>query len=262
MKESDLPAVMQRHIVWVFAFWGLVALSIGWLILAMLIWPRSLEALIHQPLLRQPSGSWAIVSISVIALVQPPALAWLIYRTVRRRHYRRNGALIVSAALPLASLAAITGLMMTANVLEKRALHEHAIRQSTGSISYVCEQDHPSVDFRREAMRSAQLILMEHRHGDTPTTWTIAWPAEMAGAATNFDANTGSIGGSQGIRWQAARGRYSATLSFSDVLGEYGTTTIWLRMKRSDSQDFSRDSDPGYIDMTCGPDPESYRATK
>lgn len=260
MSERDLPAAIQRNFAWNLAFWGILALSIGWLLLAVLIWPRSLEALIHQPLLRKPSGSWAMVGVSIVALVQPPALAWLIYRAVRGRHYLRAGALIVSAATPLSSLAAIALLMATANMLEKRALREHEIHQSTGSISYVCEKNHPSVDFRRDAMGSVQLILTEHRHGDAPTTWTIAWPAEMAGAAANFDADTGSIGGSQGIQWQAARGRYSATLSFSDLLGEYGTATIWLRMKRSDDRDFSRDSDPAYIDMTCGPDPESYHA--
>ncbi|MGC6330407.1 hypothetical protein [Rhizorhabdus sp. FW153] len=262
MSERDFPAVIQRNFAWRLAFWGMLALSIGWLLLAVLIWPRSLEALIHQPLLRKPSGSWAMVGVSIIALMQPPALAWLIYRAVRGRYSRRAGALIVSAAAPLSTLAAIALLMTTAKVLEKRALHEHEMRLSTGSISYVCEKDHPSVDFRRDAMRSTQLILTKHRHGDTPPTWTIAWPAEMAGAAANFDADTGSIGGSQGIQWRAARGRYSATLSFSDVLGEYGTATIWLRMKRSDDRDFSRDSDPAYIDMTCGPDPESYRANE
>lgn len=251
---------IDRSKAWMIAFWIILSLSALWLLLSLAIWPQSWFALIQQRFLRAPSGALVNLAISLIFLVQPPILVWLIYRAIRGRLRASPLRRLMNAALPLTTFLLVAGLMTIGNVLEERALARHMIRQTTGSISYFCEKNHSHVDFHRNAVRSIHMILTAHRSIDHPTRWIIETPTTWSGPVDTFRADTGSIGGSQGIQWHDRQGKtFSATLSFSDIYGEFGTETIWLRMKQSSDRDFRREDDPAYVDMTCGPEPSSYR---
>jgi hypothetical protein len=80
-------------------------------------------------------------------------------------------------------------------------------------------------------------------------------------AAVSFHATTGSIGGSEGIAWKDSDGRpMIAYLSFSDLVGQYGTAGIIVDLVQSGV----RRSEPsldgiGSTAFDCEPDLASYR---
>jgi signal transduction histidine kinase len=79
-------------------------------------------------------------------------------------------------------------------------------------------------------------MLTEHRHPEGLGNWIVERPGTKPIAATSFQARTGSIGGSQGIKWQDASGqKMTAYLSFSDVVSDDGPMEIYIALLRDDA---------------------------
>jgi hypothetical protein len=148
----------------------------------------------------------------------------------------------IAIALPLAVLSTASFLLFEAH---ERRLHDAALRL-TETISYDCSSELRAADREPPVIGATELILTEHRAESAASRWTVRVPGSDPVAASTFPANTGSIGGSHGLRWRAGDGRTtSAILSFNDIVDRYGPITITLSM--------------GDRMLVCVPDPASYR---
>ena len=135
--------------------------------------------------------------------------------------------------------------------------------RTTGTITYRCSDRWVSVDYDPKTVGPPVLnLIVQH----VPRTRRSVWSVQRAGSlpitASTFTADTHSIGGSRGLRWREADGReMAATLSFSDIIGEYGPQTIWVQLYQQHDahQSQSVGVSPGLGKLVCGPDPASYR---
>ena len=98
------------------------------------------------------------------------------------------------------------------------------------SISYACsfvrsQRDNPDPRVR------ADLRMMRHGRAET-SQWTLTWPDRPEVTATGFAAEFGSVGGSQGLRWEEGGAEKRAYISFSDLTLPDGSSAFWMSMNR------------------------------
>lgn len=85
--------------------------------------------------------------------------------------------------------------------------------------------------------------LIEYPVPEKLSTWKVAWPGKAPIETESFEAQTGSIGGSQGIRWRDPTGQWiTAYLSFSDLVSSDGPSSLWGKLVQGD--DRARDFNP------------------
>lgn len=112
-------------------------------------------------------------------------------------------------------------------------------------ITYRCARQTGGVDFDPRLAGTTVLSLIARRKGGE-RTWKVVVPGLAPVSATGFRAESGSMGGSQGLRWISPGGRREEVLlSFSDIVGEFGPETIWV--------DRLPGTGPGPGELTCGP---------
>jgi hypothetical protein len=98
------------------------------------------------------------------------------------------------------------------------------------SITYACSfvrnpRDNP------DPRAHADLRMI--RHGLSQTSqWTLTWPDRPEVNATGFAAEFGSVGGSQGLRWDENGAEKRAYISFSDLRLPDGSSALWMSMNR------------------------------
>lgn len=97
-------------------------------------------------------------------------------------------------------------------------------------IAYACSitrGDNDEVDPRRHA--DFRMV----RHGPSPTAqWTIVRAGQLEINAAGFEAEFGSVGGSQGLRWRESGTEKTAYISFSDIRLADGSSSFWMSMDR------------------------------
>lgn len=199
---------------------------------------------------------------TVLAL-QPLALLGLIVWAIWRRSEGTAFRIIARALVPtLLMLSEVVAVYVAGNVLREAQDTRAYARSQTGSITWLCKP----VGFRPgdplTVLEPVTLRLTEQRKPGRAPNWVATWQGKKSVAVENFDVNTGSIGGSQGIRWQEADGRkMEAYLSFSDLLGEYGPVSMHLIAVESSLADkYTRGEVGNSANLECLPDPQSYRA--
>lgn len=113
-------------------------------------------------------------------------------------------------------------------------------------ITYRCARQSGAVDFdARLAGPTVLSLIARHKGGER--TWKVAVPGSAPVPATSFPAETGSMGGSQGLRWRSPSGRKEELLlSFSDIVGEFGPDSIWVDY-------LPKKTGPSLGELTCGP---------
>lgn len=136
-------------------------------------------------------------------------------------------------------------------------------KRTTGTITYRCSDRWVSADFDPKTVGPPVLNLIARHHPGRPMTWSVQKPGSQEIQASTFEDNTHSYGGSLGLRWRGTDGVWmAATLSLSDIVGEYGPATMWVHI--SPAADAHRGSDvsvgPGPAGaLICGPDPTSFK---
>lgn len=245
---------------WRIGYWGLMAISSAWFLLALVASGYVLFA--------GADGAWRVYQrspteliVGAVVVFQPLLILWAIIRAHTLRHQGARLSNIGRAALPLSTIllfvTAVAANVYNLNRLEKIARH----RRTTGSITFDCSTSSKTVDFDPKNIGPVQLRLTSVKRDGQPRRWTVQWPGQPSIAARNFKAWTGSMGGSQGLSWTDLNGRpKSALLSFSDIVGPYGPETLWVTLVSAKQTQIQEKLDGGErIDFTCGPDPKSYQ---
>ncbi len=204
--------------------------------------------------------------IGSIIVLQPLLTGWLIKRAHRMRMTGSTPFIIARAALPVSTIALLFAAYVANNyyqnlILSKRTRQE-AWQARNKTITYDCSRDSKAVDFDPERIGTIDLRLTSIQREQQPDAWLVKWPGQTPISATSFHVDTGSFGGSQGIRWRRANGtNMVAILSFSDiVLGPYGPASIWVRIQEGSSTGIRANLDSyDPPDFTCGPDPKTYQ---
>jgi hypothetical protein len=197
---------------------------------------------------------WIAALVTGFFLIHPLLVLCLIIRAIRRRNVGRPLRVLSRALLALAPALVIIGTALGLRYRDEQAWQKRVNHMKTYGISYVCSQaadnDHKVIELR--------LVRTPRPNG--LEGWTVARSREKPTKAVGFSIDTGSIGGSQGIRWTEPDGQHKvAYLSFSDLVAEFGTTTIFMEMR----QDLvaTPDFDPGRSPSTrliCNLDPANY----
>lgn len=161
----------------------------------------------------------------------------------------RRASLAVIGILAVASCAG--AILLLHKERERRELHQIVHGRIDGTVTYTCGRS-DTVDFDGVRVGRTELSLVVRRRPGAPAAWQVRAPGAAAVPASTFVANTGSIGGSQGLRWRQADGSMAtAVMSFSDLVGEFGSETIWFVRPPADGVDRTG--------LVCGPDPKSFR---
>lgn len=160
----------------------------------------------------------------------------------------RRATLAVIGFLAVASCA---GAILLHKERKRRELHQVVGGRTDGAVTYACARS-DTVDFDPRHARRTELSLVVRRRPGEPATWQVQAPGAAAIPVATFPAASGSIGGSQGLRWREADGSTAtAVIALSDLIGEFGPETIWLVRPPTDGVD--------PITLICGADPKSFR---
>ena len=251
-------------------FWTAICASCVWLAVAVAIGVAGVRRFFAGGF--GSAGRSFLEILSVLGLtILPLAVLLLIVWAIRRRGSGRPLRGIARAFCPLMPAALLFTYAQAIQYLDVQAKIR---RWTTGSITYVCAADYGSataddlrlVEQRHPGKLSTWTVeglrLTEQRRPGELGAWTVQWPGKKPIEAKSFDANTRSIGGSQGITWLEPDGRHmTAYLSFSDVLGEYGSPVIWISMVPGEQSGKPVNLDAtGARKFTCGVDLASYRS--
>ena len=122
----------------------------------------------------------------------------------------------------------------------------------TASITYNC------LGYRSAKGRRLQLV--EKRRGEELSAWSVIWPDKKPIQTVSFEYRTGSVGGSQGIKWREANGRYMiGYMSFSDLGGAYGSPVgMWITIAEGSAPVREWTQIDGSLNFDCAPDRRSY----
>jgi hypothetical protein len=117
-------------------------------------------------------------------------------------------------------------------------------------VTYRCARLSGAVDFDDRLAGPTRLSLIARRKGGA-RTWKVLVPGSAPVSATSFPAESGSMGGSQGLRWKSPGGQTKEILvSFSDIVGEFGPATIWV--------DHLPKTGSALAELTCGSVSRTY----
>jgi len=246
---------------WRFIYWITMALSGLWFILATYGLFYILSA-IGEPSSKFYTGlKFTELVIVSVGILQPLFILWAIVRAFRMRANGSPMLVIGRAALPL-STAIFLALAVSGHRYNERLIYEKLDRQMrTGTITYDCSRESNAMDFDPKQIGTIDLRLTSTRRERQPQKWTVTWPGKAPIVAANFDVNTGSFGGSQGISWSDTGGKKMvAILSFSDIMGPYGTQSIWATVVEGDWPKIQETQDTlERSNFTCGPNPKTYQ---
>jgi hypothetical protein len=249
-----MRATWQTKIV----FWAAIIVSGVCLVLLAALDVVAIHSLFTRGLRPAELEPIEILNLSAFALL-PPILLFLIIRAIRLRADGRTAWIIARAFYPLAVVALLMCFVFARNYFDIRSEIWRDARWTEGSIVHVCSTFSSTIDYDLRTIGSTRLRLMEFRNPGKLSTWFVIWPGKAPIQTESFDVQTGSIGGSEGIKWREPDGTHRvAHLSFSDLMGEYGPSTIWVDIAQSDVAGKILNSDP-MPKLTCGPDPASYR---
>jgi hypothetical protein len=242
------------------AFWAAICVSCLWLVLTIAIGVAGIRQFTAHGF--GPNGRGSIeILIVLAATLQPPIILFLIVRAIRFRNAGRPVWIVARALYPMASTIFVIGWFKAIQYLFYQSEMRMIERWRAGSITYVCSTYSPAADYNPKTIGPIQLRLTQFRHPGKLSTWIVAWPGKAPIKAASFEAHTGSIGGSQGIKWRQPNGRQMiAYVSFSDLMNEYGPASIWVALAQGDEalKAVNPDTLPS-TRFTCGPDPNSYR---
>lgn len=244
---------------WRIGYWAVMAIANAWFLFSLVASGYFLFA--------GADGAWRIhqrpfteLIIGGMVITQPLVILWTIIRAYKLRHHGTGLRIFGRAVLPISTVLLIAA-AVAANVYNHERLIRIAIGQrSTGSITFDCSTNSKTVDFDRKNIGPIELHMTSNRREGQLRRWTIQWHGKAPISAEPFDAETGSMGGSQGLSWTDTNGKpISALLSFSDILGPYGPQSIWVTIVEAEQAQIQRKLDAGErMDFTCGPNPQSY----
>jgi hypothetical protein len=241
------------------AFWAAICASCLWLVLTIAIGFAGIRQFTAHGFGPNGRGSIEILIILAVTL-QPPIILFLIVRAIRSRNTGRPIWIVARALYPMVSAVLVIGWFGAIQYLFYQSELRMIERWRTGSIAYDCSTYSPTADYNPKTIGPTQLRLTEFRHPGKLSTVIFMWPGKKPIEAVSFQARTGSYGGSQGIAWREPDGRHMiAYLSFSDIMNEYGSASIWVALAQGDTalKVINPDTLPSTT-FTCGPDPSSY----
>lgn len=239
------------------AFWAVLFVSCVCLALTTFLGAAAIRFFFKEGFALAGRGPLEIAAVLGLVL-QPFVVLFLIVRATRLQNTGRSLRIIARAFYPLFPIVLLPIWFDAARYLDSQFEKRRAIRWSVSGITYVCRTHAPSTDGKHGTARPPMLRLTEYRHSGRPGTWIVAWPGKTPIKVESFAVRTGSIGGSQGIRWREPDGRHMvAVLSFSDLVSELGPLGLWGEMAEGDTA--AGLSPPRAMPSTgfdCGPAPE------
>jgi hypothetical protein len=220
-----MASARQTRIV----FWTAICASCVWLIVAVAIGAAGIVRFSAGGFGSTGRAPLEILIVSGLTLL-PLIVFLLIVRAIRRRSSGLPWRIIARALYPLIPVVLLN---VYVGAVEYLGLQFDMRLRTIGSTTYVCSKN--SITMEYDPAAAIDLRLTERRHPGKVGTWIVAWPGKKPIEATSFPANTGSIGGSQGLAWREPDGRHmTAYLSFSDLVGLYGPAGMWLSLVPGD----------------------------
>jgi len=245
MGNDSAPLVSGKG--WQIGFWLALVVSIGWLCVALLSWPGAIRP---GPFINQGVPVTEVLP-QLFLIIQPPVVTWLIVKALRGRKRRYGWRLIASASVPLLGFFVFVFLVEFA---EYHRRHQEFVLREPGTkirTNYICERNHKAVDFHRNMMERVDLKLTSIVVVGAKKLWLIQEPGQAIRYARTFSYDTGSIGGSEGIKWVDAGGvTRTAAISFSDIHDRLGPASIWIEMPPSS---LTQPAEEWHPTFTCGP---------
>jgi len=228
-QEGEMKLSLHAKIV----FWIAICASGAWLAFTVLVGFLALRHFFYSGFSWIDYSGLEILIVAAFAL-QPVVVLWLIVRAIRLRSDGQALRIVARALYPLATVVFLFAYIKAHDYLQVQDEMRREMRWHTGSAAYACYAHTPSNGLR--ATGPIEIMLTEHRHPEGLGNWIVERPGTKPIAATSFQARTGSIGGSQGIKWQDASGqKMTAYLSFSDVVSDDGPMEIYIALLRDDA---------------------------
>jgi len=204
------------------------------------------------------NSPWAVILL-IPSTALPIIVGWGVLRAIRWSN-KITGTRSVSRALaPLWTLVALAIIFGGFAFYKNRTMKRIEQQQRTGSITFNCV-DNTSIG-ERVGSGSIKLRLTEMRRQRGFGNWTISWPGKPLINAESFEAHTGSIGGSQGLRWRETGGKETiALVSFSDMISDFGPSDLNVALVSGPLTLVQAKFDAGAATYyACNPDPKSWR---
>ena len=240
-------------------FWVAVLVSCAWLVVTIAIARVGILRFITNGFTTAADrGALEVLIVSVLVF-QPFVILFLIVRAIRFRNAGRPSRIVARAFYPLALALLLPADVWAIFYMDTQATTRMVERWHTGSIAYDCSATSPTADYDPKTAGPTKLKLTESRSLRALSTWLVTWPGKTPIKATSFRFRTGSIGGSEGIKWREPDGRrVIAYVSYSDVMVDHGPASLWVVLEPDDgtARGFDPYRKPSFI---CGPDPASYR---
>jgi hypothetical protein len=188
---------------------------------AVLFWGGWLPPVDWAPLYYVPGIIWFFAKIFAFFFI----FSW-VKATVPRYRYDQLMRLGWKIFLPISLIWVflVSGYLM----LTRDVAHAATLQESGAAFACSYVRNPRNVPDPR---RHADLRMVRHGVGEA-AQWTLAWPDRPVITATSFPVEFGSVGGSQGLRWQENGASKTAYISFSDVVMEGGSTAFWMSMDR------------------------------
>ncbi|HVU21480.1 MAG TPA: hypothetical protein VHE09_12175 [Rhizomicrobium sp.] len=239
-------------------FWMAIFVSGVWLAFTALVGFLVLRHFLYGGSSWRDYSGLEMLIVAAFAL-QPFLVLWLIIRAILLRGDGQALRIVARALYPFATVILLLAYIKAHAYLEVQEEMRREIRWHTGSIAYACHAHKANNGL--QATGPIEMTLTEHRHLDQLSDWVVERAGERPIAATSFHARTGSIGGSQGIKWQDADGqKITAYLSFSDMVSDDGPLEIYVALLRGDAAEKATSPEAMLsIDYVCVPNPASYR---
>jgi hypothetical protein len=219
------------NISWKFkiVFWAAIISSCAWLVLAVAAGVAAVRLFFAEGSNLDTRGFLEILIVSALTL-QPFIVLLLIIRAIRLRGDGQSLRVVARALYPLAPIVLIVGYSHALQYLQLQSMVRTVQRWRIGTVRYACSENSP------DTVGQPVLGLTERRHPGGLGTWFVEWPQRKPIEAISFPARTGSYGGSQGIKWREPDGRkMTAYVSFSDVMGKHGPTSIWVTVHQGEA---------------------------
>lgn len=235
---------------WKVIFWAGLTLTAAWLLLLvtlgfLMLYSGAFDGgIYHAPAERL---------VRLLVLVSPLGATAVAVRAFFLRQDRPKLAGLALIFLPPVTTAIMFAGQGLDNHLRAQRIIAEGIRRSHSSVTFVCGEDDGASS--RQGLKISTIWQPTKRRN-----WVVAWNGKPPVPVEQFEAHTGFIGGSLGMAWRDNRGNpISAQVSFSDVIGNYGPTKMFVSLAEATPADLQRKIDRNdYRRFYCVPDPASY----
>jgi NADH-quinone oxidoreductase subunit H len=198
---------------------------------ALLFWGGWLPPIDWAPLYYVPGLIWFLIKIWIFFFI----FSW-VKATVPRYRYDQLMRLGWKIFLPLSLFFVflVSGFLM----LTRYGANAATVEVTTFGCNFVGADDIDPSDGP-----PFDLTIVRPNPASSSASWDLTWAKTPTVKAIPFEVSSGSVGGSQGLRWNDASGKMqTAFISYSDIVTKDHTVGFWMSLGKP-----SLWSAPGYV---------------